>query len=69
MHHNDLYYSVIILLKPHVWKKSGSLVKLKMLSANQIAGVLNVNISKTIGGMAKEAIKTLRSQKLEKVYS
>ena len=37
----------MILLKPHVWEKSGNL----MPSANQIAGFLNCSISKTIRGI------------------
>ena len=36
----------VILLKLHVWEKSGSQVKCKILSANQIAGYSNFNISK-----------------------
>ena len=35
--------TLMILLKPHVCEKSGS--------TNQIAGFLNFNISKSIGGM------------------
>ena len=44
----------MILLKPHVWEKSGSQVKCKntkILSGNQIAGFLNFNISRTVGGI------------------
>ena len=36
----------MILLKPHVWEKSGSRLNAKLLSANQIAGFLSFNISK-----------------------
>ena len=41
----------MILLKLHVWEKSDSQVNAKMLSANQIAGFLNFNVSKTVGGI------------------
>ena len=35
-----------ILLKPYVWKKSSSLVKCKMLFANETAGFLDFNYLK-----------------------
>ena len=41
----------MILLKLHVWEKSDSQVNAKMFSANQIAGFLNFNVSKTVGGI------------------
>ena len=41
----------MIVLKQHVWEKSGSRVNAKMLLANQISGFLNLKISKTIGGI------------------
>ena len=41
----------MIVLKQHVWEKSGSQVNAKMLLASQISGFLNLKISKTIGGI------------------
>ena len=41
----------MIMLKPHVYETPGSRVKYKNALANQIAGFLNFNISKTIGGI------------------
>ena len=41
----------MIMLKPHVYEIPGSWVKYKNALANQIAGFLNFNISKTIGGI------------------
>ena len=43
----------MILLKPHVWKNLVLKLNIKMLSlsANQIAGFLNFNISKRIAGI------------------
>ena len=39
----------MILLKPNVLEKFGSQVKCK--NSNQVAGFLNFNVSKTIGGI------------------
>ena len=41
----------MIMLKPHVYEIPGSWVKYKNALNNQIAGFLNFNISKTIGGI------------------
>ena len=41
----------MILLKLHVWENLLLELIAKMLLANQIAGFLNFNISKTIGGI------------------
>ena len=49
MHHNDLYDSVKETRMP---EKSLILeLNVKILSPNQIAGFLNFNISRTIGGI------------------
>ena len=42
-------FETTCLLKPHVWENLVLELNAKMLSANQIAGFLNFNISKTIG--------------------
>ena len=41
----------VILWKTHVWENLVLELNAKMLSANQIAGFLNFNISKTIRGI------------------